>query len=345
MGHDSDNTLSAAVEQLFEALNGHVRAGGREIFVTGSVGVTRYPEDGQDADSLLRQADLAMYRSKEAGREQVHYFARDQGQDISTRLTLANGLRKAYEAGEFWLAFQPQINLTTGKLIGAEVLMRCTSQELGPIEPATFIPIAEENGLIATLSDWALRQLAEEVPHRLVGRMPKGFRLAVNLSASQLNASTQDAILLASAALGAEGYRLEVELTESTLTREPLQALQLLTTLTRQGVSIAIDDFGTGFSNLSRLWDMPVDRLKISHDFTAELTTRDSRGFALVHAIIAFARALGIAVTAEGVEREEQASLLGELGCDEAQGYWYGRPEALDDFLDRAATMLPLTEF
>lgn len=337
LDYEDDTALGTIVDRLFAALNGHVRASGREIFVTGSVGVTRFPEDGQDAESLLRQADLAMYRSKEAGREQVRYFDRSQGRDIGTRLTIANSLRKAYETGEFWLAFQPQINLATGALVGAEVLMRCTSRELGPIEPATFIPIAEESGLIATLSDWALRQLAEDVPRQLAGRLPQGFRIAVNLSASQLNEATQEVVLAAAESLGGLGYRLEAELTESTLTREPTQALQLLATLSKHRVSIAIDDFGTGFSNLSRLWEMPVDRLKISHDFTETLTSRDSRGFALVRAMIAFARALGLTVTAEGVEHDTQAALLRDLGCDEAQGFLYGRPVALHEFLDRIA--------
>ncbi|GAB0118593.1 putative bifunctional diguanylate cyclase/phosphodiesterase [Acidisoma sp. 7E03] len=343
VGYPEDDALAARVDQLFAALNGHVRAAGREIFVTGSVGVTRFPEDGQDAESLLRQADLAMYRSKEAGREQVRYFDRIEGQDVGTRLTIANSLRKAYDTGEFWLAFQPQVNIATGAFVGAEVLMRCTSRELGPIDPGTFIPIAEESGLIATLSDWALRQLAEEIPQQLAGRLPKGFRLGVNLSASQLNPTTQAAVLAAAKALGACGYRLEAELTESTLTREPVQALQLLATLTKHEVSIAIDDFGTGFSNLSRLWEMPVDRLKISHDFTEAMTSRDSRGFALVRAIIAFARALDLGVTAEGVEREEQVSLLRDLGCDEAQGFWYARPVPLPEFLDRIAPRLGAT--
>lgn len=337
IGYKNEGELTGIVDRLFSTLNGHVRADEHEVFVTASVGVSRCPEDGEDGARLLRQADLAMYQSKEGGREQVHYFDPQRVRDVSTRLTIANSLRRAHEKGQFWLAYQPQITLATGALVGAEVLMRCTSAELGPIEPGTFIPIAEESGLIATLSDWALRQIAEEVPRYLAGRLPAGFRIAVNLSAGQLNPATLEAVLATARALDDAGYQLEVELTESTLTRESARAVQLLGELTRNRVQIAIDDFGTGFSNLSRLWEMPVDRLKISSTFTSGLTSRQSRSFALVHAMLAFAQALDLAVTAEGVEREEQAALLRDLGCDDAQGFWYGRPVALPDFLASAA--------
>lgn len=337
IGYESDGELTGIVDRLFSSLNGHVRADEREVFVTASVGVSRCPEDGEDGGRLLKHADLAMYQSKEAGREQVHYFDPQRVRDISSRLTIANSLRRSHEKGQFWLAYQPQVTLATGALVGAEVLMRCTSPELGAIEPGTFIPIAEESGFIGTLSDWALRQIAEDVPRHLAGHLPAGFRVAVNLSAGQFNQTTLEAVLATARALDKVGYQLEVELTESTLTREPARTIQLLTELTRNRVQIAIDDFGTGFSNLSRLWEMPVNRLKISHIFTASLTSRQSRSFALVHAMLAFGQALNLAVTAEGVEREEQVALLRDLGCDDAQGFWYGRPVALADFVASAA--------
>lgn len=340
IGYAEDAALFTVVNKLFAALNGHLRSDAHEVFITASVGVSRYPEDGQDGEALLRQADLALDQSKAAGREQVRYFDRCRVQDGRARLSIANALRRAEDMGEFWLAYQPQISLATGALVGAEVLMRCTSSELGVISPGTFIPIAEESGLIGTLSDWALRHIAEEVPRMLAGRLPHGFRIAVNLSAGQLNQATLDAVLTTARALDAVGYQLEVEITESTLTREPVEAIRLLTALRQNRVPIAIDDFGTGFSNLSRLWEMPVDRLKISQTFTAGLISRECRGFGLVRAMLAFAQALDLAVTAEGVEQEEQATLLRHLGCHEAQGYWYGAPVALCDFLGKTTPLL-----
>ncbi len=330
-GYGSEAELRTRVDHLFSCLNGHVTVREHEVFITASIGVARYPRDGVDGEHLLRNADLAMYRSKEGGRERFHFY--EPGMDIESarQLKLQNILRRAYENGNFWLAWQPQFCLHSGDMVGAEVLMRCTSPASGSIDPSTFIPVAEQSGLIISLGEWALQQVARETVTHLAG-LPAGFRIAVNLSVSQLDNALIQPVLETAKAVQSRGFRLEVEITESTLMKASGEGDRFIAELAAHAVEIAVDDFGSGYSNLARLRDMPVNRLKIAPGFTHELDAIGNRSAKIAAAVIALSRALSIAVTAEGVERPEQAELLRRLGCDDAQGYWYARPMPITEF-------------
>ena len=331
--YSSDAELDVIVRNLFQTVSGHVSVEGHEVFVTASVGIARYPGDADTAENLLGHADLAMYRSKDSGREQVRFYEPGMEEEATQQVKLQNMLRHAHENGDFWLAWQPQFNLESGAIVGVEVLMRCTIPQTGSISPATFIPIAEQSGLIVSLSDWAFRQVTADITTTLAGLLPAGFRIAVNLSVSQLNAAVLRPVLAAAQTIRAHGYRLEIEITESALMRTQAQVDNFIEAMAENQVEIAVDDFGTGYSNLARLRDMSVNRLKIASSFIGALGGHSGdRSSKIVAAIVALARALGVAVTAEGVERPDQAEVLRELGCDDVQGFWYARPMPVADF-------------
>lgn len=329
---DDEERLHDTVRRIFAALNGPVAVDGEEIFVTGSLGISRFPRDAEDAETMLRHADLAMYRAKHEGREQFHYYQEGMATDAARAFHLHGQLRQAYENGQFWLAWQPQVNLASGAIVGAEVLMRCTTPETGPLPPATFIPIAEQSGLIVSLGEWTFQTVGRELAAGLAELLPPGFRIAINLSMSQLNTSIMRAVMETAETIRANGLRLEVELTESALMQASGVAEAFIGELARQEIEIAVDDFGTGYSNLTRLRDLPVNRLKIAPSFTSDLNETGSRSAKIIAGIVALSRALAIEVTAEGVERPEQAELLRQMGCDHAQGYWYARPMPAAEF-------------
>lgn len=331
--YTTDGELDAIVRTLFHTVSGHVSVDGHEVFVTASVGIARYPADADTAENLLGHADLAMYRSKDSGREQVRFYEPGMEDEATQQVKLQNMLRHAHDNGDFWLAWQPQFNLESGDIVGVEVLMRCTIPLTGAISPATFIPIAEQSGLIVSLSDWAFRQVTADITTTLAGLLPADFRIAVNLSVSQLNGAVLRPVLAAAQAIRAHGYRLEIEITESALMRSQAQVDEFIEAMAQNNVEIAVDDFGTGYSNLARLRDMSVNRLKIASSFIGALGgDACDRSTKIVAAIIALARALGVAVTAEGVERPDQAEVLRHLGCDDVQGFWYARPMPVADF-------------
>lgn len=329
--YKSEDVLAKVVESLFDQLNGHVIIEGYEVFVTVSIGVARFPQDATNAEILLSNADIAMYRAKNAGREQICYYTADMNERIAERLRIENALRHSHENGAFWLAWQLQVDLRTNKITGAEVLMRCSSPELGDIGPGTFIPIAEESGLIVILGEWVLRQAVQEAQQSLASLFPPGLRIAVNMSLLQLSQSTIERIRAMADILTTSGFILEIEITESALMKEPSHSTPFLQKLFDHGVEIAVDDFGTGFSNLSRLKDMPIHRIKIDQSFIRDFTSHNESAMQIVKAIIAMGHALNLKVIAEGVETQEQARLLTDMGCDEAQGYWYSRPTKVTD--------------
>lgn len=320
-----ERALAAAAGHLLNRLRGSVVVEGHEIFFTGSIGVARFPHDGEDAGTLLRNADTAMYRAKDHGREQICYYRPEMNVRIARRLKIENSLRRAYENQEFWLAWQPQIDLSNNKIVGAEALLRCACPDAGNIGPAEFIPIAEESGLILALGDWVLRTAATEARHHL-GANPERFRIAVNLSLLQMTEATVETIIAISDALSCENLALEVEITESVLMIDPRRIAQFLRKLGEHSVEVSVDDFGTGFSNLSRLKDLPIKRLKIAQSLISDVSTENERAQKIVTAIIAIGHALDLRVLAEGVETRGQAELLAKLGCDEVQGFLYSKP-------------------
>lgn len=328
----TETALTKVIGNLFSRLNGHVVVEDREVFVTVSIGVARFPMDGEDADALLKVADIAMYRAKESGKERVCYYTPEMGTRLAERLAIENALRHARERGDFWLAWQPQIDLRTGSVVGAEVLIRCHCREIGDIGPAEFIPIAEESGLIAILGDWVLQQAVNEARTQLSTVLPSGARIAVNMSILQIDNDAVDGVIALAGELRKIGYKLEIELTESALMKNPVRIAAALQVIANHGIEITIDDFGTGFSNLVRLKDMPVNRLKIDQSFMRSLESGNQSARQIIKAIVALGQALNLKVLAEGVEATEQVAFLNSVGCDEAQGYLYSKPLTMEAF-------------
>ena len=339
-GRSAKDDSAVAAADLIDALAAPITIEGHDLHVAASIGISRFPDDGTDAETLLKHADLAMYQAKAGGRGQWQTFSPAMTEAACERLTLESSLRKAIERNELILLYQPQVSLVTGEIIGAEALVRWLHPSLGLIAPSRFIPLAEETGLIVPLGEWVLRRAcrqAAEWEHQ--GR---NLRLSVNLSARQL--SERGLVQTVQSALEETGLNprcLDLELTESALVAQGEAAVERLTELRALGVSISIDDFGTGYSSLAYLRRFPLDILKIDRAFVVGLSGTDRHARqdqAVVRAIIDMAHALDLKVVAEGVETAAQRSALRHLGCDYMQGYLYSPPvtsEALE-------TLLPL---
>jgi EAL domain-containing protein (putative c-di-GMP-specific phosphodiesterase class I) len=294
----------------------------RELRTTASIGVSTYPQDGTDGDTLLRNADAAMYRAKELGRNGFQFFTADMHERIRRRIELESSLRRALERGEFELHYQPQIGLKEGGIVGVEALLRWRHPERGLIGPAQFIGFAEESGLIVPIGAWVLGEACAQNKAWQDQGLP-AIPVAVNVSARQceqddLDATVRDAL----ARSGLAPEFLELEITESISMAHPEQSVPLMARLKRTGVALSIDDFGTGFSNLSYLKRFPIDRLKIDLSFVREITT-DPGSLAISEAIITLSHSLKLKVLAEGVETEEQLALLAERDCDQVQGFFF----------------------
>lgn len=317
------------VGKLLEALSEPMDVDGVCLSTSASAGVAVWPSDGHDFDSLLRSADTAMYRAKEEGRNAYRFFDENMNRESMERLTLRQGLRTALEAQQFALHYQPQIDLTSGRVVGVEALLRWVHPEWGVVPPNRFVPVAEESGLIVPIGNWVIQEACRQaVAWDRAGLPP--LAMAVNLSALQFKRGDLESVLadaLNQAGLPAE--RLELELTESSLVDEPQLVRARLLSLHEMGVKLAVDDFGTGYSSLSYLKRFPVDRLKIDRSFVSELVS-DPDDEAIVRAIIQLAASLGLKTVAEGVENESTRIRLQQLGCDEAQGYLFGRPMPAD---------------
>lgn len=317
--------LSAIAEELLSVLTRPLRLEEHEVFVTGSIGISVYPNDGTDARTLLKNADVAMYRAKDSGKNTYQFFASEMNAQTVERLMLENGMRQALERNEFELHYQPQVSAGARELLGVEVLLRWRHPQLGLVSPGRFIPLAEETGQIKSIGNWVLAEACRQVTRwdRAGIVVP---RVAVNLSARQFE--QQDLIAIVAQALEASGlapHRLELEITESMIMQNPVETVQILNELKRLGVKLAIDDFGTGYSSLSILKRFPLDSLKIDRSFIDGLP-QDEDSAAITEAVLAMARKLGFAVVAEGVEQEAQARFLEDNGCDVLQGYYFGKP-------------------
>ena len=313
-------------ERITQAVREPVFEGDREFVITPSIGIASYPEDGTDIDTLVSNADMAMYHAKESGKNAVRSFSGTMSVRSLEYLDLEHSLRSAISNGELALHYQPKMSLKTGDVTGFEALVRWNHPERGPVSPAKFVPIAEEAGLIIDLSEWVLhaacRQL-KEWSNGLLGGIP----VAVNLSSKQFSHS--DVYQVVMQALNAHSLKpdsLEVELTESELMRDADGTVGTLRKLKEAGISISVDDFGTGYSSLSYLKRFPIDALKIDRSFVSELDDNGDN-MSICGAIVALAHSLGLRVIAEGVETAEQQRLLTLLECDEMQGYHFAKPE------------------
>jgi diguanylate cyclase (GGDEF)-like protein/PAS domain S-box-containing protein len=306
--------------------------GEHDVYITASIGISLYPDDGDHADGLLRNADLAMRQAKAQGRNSYHFFTATLAEQATERLQLENALRRAADSGELMVYYQPQIDLRTGALVGVEALMRWNHAELGWISPARFVPVAEEMGLIGQLGSWVLQEACRQVTVWQRSGLKVG-RVAVNLSVQQLE---RDALLTAvSETLAVTGLApgaLELEVTESMIMRQTGRAVAALEGLRDLGVRLSVDDFGTGYSSLSYLQRLPLHLLKIDQSFVRDLG-KDSGDEAIVRAIIGLSRSLGLEVLAEGVETEAQADWLLREGCQLGQGYLFGRPVAAGEIV------------
>ena len=332
------------VNRLLEAFKAPFQLDGREFFVTASIGISLYPDDGTDLETLVRRADIAMYQTKKSGRNGFNFFAPTMSVGAVERLHLEHDLRLAMQRNEFTLYYQPQIDLHSGKLIGVEALCRWQHPQMGVLLPNLFIPMAEDLGLIDELG----LRMVEMGCRQMMAWDQAGLqvpRLAVNLSVRELERSQlpqQIADILQRT--GLNPARLELEVTESKLMRHADMAIQALNALRALGITLAIDDFGTGYSSLSYLKRLPLHRLKIDRSFIRDLT-HDVNDDSIARAIIALGHNLGFEVLAEGVESREQAEFLSGEGCLEGQGYLYSRPMTADELqLHWQATLEPQLE-
>jgi len=304
---------------------------GHELHAGGSIGIALYPKDGDTAETLMRNADTAMYHAKELGRANYQFFSAQLTERVSRRLSTETNLRRALERGEFTMHYQPLVDLATGRLDGAEALLRWPQSDQSLVHPAEFIPIAEDTGLIVPLGEWVLLEACSQA--QAWQTQHPGLRIAVNLSARQFRQRNLIGMIeevLAETRLAPN--LLELELTESMLMHNIEETALILARLDEIGVRLAIDDFGTGYSSLSYLKRFPIHTLKIDRSFVRDVST-DPDDAAIVTAIVAMARSLYLSVTAEGVETAEQAAFLSSLPCDMAQGFHFGRPMPAAEFL------------
>jgi diguanylate cyclase (GGDEF)-like protein len=320
------------VQRVMAAIAPPFQIDHREFNVSCSVGIATFPRDGQDAETLLRNADTAMYRAKDSGRNTFQLYSSEMNVNVGERLTVETDLWRALERDELLLHYQPKVEMRTGRIIGTEALLRWQHPVRGMISPAKFIPVAEESSLIVQIGKWVIETAcAQNVAWQKAG-LPH-IPIAVNISARQLH--DRDLVPIVRAALATSGLAancLEIELTESAVMLSVDKAMATLSELRAMGVQVALDDFGTGYSSLSYLKRFPVTRLKIDQTFVRDLAT-DVDDAAIVRAIIVVAEELSLDVTAEGVETAQQVAFLTAHNCGEAQGFYFARPAAASEIL------------
>jgi diguanylate cyclase (GGDEF)-like protein/PAS domain S-box-containing protein len=301
------------------------------LHVGASIGVSLFPGDGEDAATLLKNADTAMYRAKEAGRNSYQFYSREMSARAFERLTLENNLRHAFERDEFRMHYQPQVDVDSGDIVGVEAVIRWQHPDFGLVAPSDFIPLLEETGLIVTVGEWVLATASTQVRAWRDAGWPR-LRLAVNLSPRQFQApGLRDAVARAMGTLGDGSGALELEITETLLVGHAPATLATLDSLKSLGARLAIDDFGTGYSSLSYLRRLPIETLKIDRSFVRDIP-HDPDDSAIAHAITALAASLKLNMVAEGVENEAQRDFLRAHGCHVMQGFLFSRPLAAGEF-------------
>jgi diguanylate cyclase (GGDEF)-like protein/PAS domain S-box-containing protein len=322
---DDSRGASLVAQKILNSLRQPFVLTGIEQHVSGSVGIALYPEDGRDAQTLMKNADTAMFHGKSLGKNTYQYFTSQMNIAVKRRMTLESALRRAVMQKDFILHYQPQINLESGEIIALEALVRWKTEDSGTVMPGDFIPLAEETGLINEIGEWVLREGCRQAKEwQTMGLAPR--RMAINLSARQFSdRGFLDMVTRVLAETGLEPQWLELEITESQVMRQTEGMIMLLNKLSEMGVQLAIDDFGTGYSSLSYLKRLPIQKLKIDQSFVRDITV-DPNDTAIVVAIINMARSLDLETIAEGVETAGQLALLRSKGCRMGQGFYFSAP-------------------
>lgn len=317
--HGSDATTLA--ERIIKKISEPYEIDGHQVVTGTSVGIAVAPSDGATADQLIKNADLALYRAKGRGRGTFRCFEKGMDAELQQRRMLEQELRKALSGGEFELHYQPAVDLASNRITGFEALIRWQHPDRGTLLPATFIPLAEETGLIVAIGEWVINQACATA-----ARWPADLRVAVNLSPAQLRSpGLLQIVVRALAASGLAPGQLELEITETVLLQDSEATLAILRRLRQVGVRIAMDDFGTGYSSLSHLQRFPFDKIKIDRSFVRDITNNAS-SLNIVRAVAVLASGLGVTATAEGVETQEQLDVIRSEGCSEMQGFLLSKP-------------------
>jgi diguanylate cyclase (GGDEF)-like protein len=323
----SEEVIYRGMQRITAQLAEPIEINGKELVVTCSAGISLYPQDGTDVDTLLKNADAAMYRAKEHGRNNFQFYTSEMNERVNERLALENALRRAIERREFLLHYQQRVDLKTGAIMGAEALVRWMHPEWGLVRPARFIPLAEETGLIVPIGEFVLREACRQARAWLDDGLKPGV-VSVNLSARQFR--QEGLVRLVSRVLeetGLDPCHLEMELTESMVMHNVDAAIATLQGLKSLGISLSVDDFGTGYSSLAYLKNLPIDKLKIDRSFVRDIGAgTDPNEGVLAQAIISLGHNLHLHVVAEGVETDAQLRFLRKYKCDEVQGFFYGEP-------------------
>jgi len=319
--------------RILESLAEPFHVSMQELFVSASIGIAMYPEDGETAGELLKNADIAMYHAKNIGRNNFQYYSSKLNEASAEKLKIESKLRHALENNSLELHYQPQINLSTGEISGVEALLRWDDPDLGKITPDVFIPIAEEFGLIVQISEWVINEACRQTQQWTM-KYDVPITMSINISAVDFNNQNLESMIASALqTTGLDPRCLELELTETSILQDLSQATETLETFKSMGLKLALDDFGTGYSSLSYLMKLPFDKLKIDQSFIRNLKT-ETKGTAIVAAIIRMSHSLGMSVIAEGVEQEDHMQILLQMHCDHVQGYYVSRPVTADHFED-----------
>ncbi len=326
----AEEDATKIAQRILDALKQPFNLEGHQLYISSSIGIALYPEDGKDVQTLLKNADAALYRAKEHGRNNYRLYIPTMNSQASDLLALENRLHQALKQGEFVVYYQPQVNINTGEITAMEALLRWHHPTMGLISPRTFISLAEETGLIVPIGEWVLRTVcAQNKAWQEAGLLP--LRVAVNLSARQFQQPNIVAMVRqVLAETGLSPHFLELEITETTIMKHVEQARIWVRDLQGMGVHMTMDDFGTGYSSLSYLKKFPFNTLKIDQSFIRDLKD-EPQDIAIISAVIALGRGFNLRVVAEGVETHEQMELLQSLHCQEIQGHWFSRPLAVED--------------
>ena len=327
---DDPQDCAVLARKVIESIRVPFIVGEHTLHLTVSIGISIFPDDGADSATLIRNADAAMYRAKEIGRNDYHFYTAALTSRAFERLTMETALRRALEQGELVVYYQPKVDLKSGVIRGAEALIRWRHPEMGMVPPDRFIPVAEESGLIEPIGEWVLLSACRQMAAWLKAGYPLDH-LAVNVSGRQFQRQGIVAALeRVLADTGLDGRHVELEITESVIMEVGDDAANALAALRERGATIAIDDFGTGYSSLAYLKHLPVTKLKIDHSFVRDIPA-DANDVAITRAIVAMGQSLQLEVVAEGIETIEQMEFLRQLGCDEGQGYAFSRPVPAED--------------